>query len=203
MAFIARVVPGSSLDHVEEPVAFIATVSQNETPEDDDDDAGMQKFTELVNASKSMLSKIDILTKDLAKCEKEKARIQAELLSQQKVWKAEKLCLESSLSDLRTDKLALEVSLKESQQQFAKFSIGSEKLTKMCGMGRPDKNKQGLGFGTGENSKNSGTVFVKSKALDVKVVTNKVEPPKRFKPTCHHCGVPGHIRPFCRKLQNS
>nr|XP_011459745.1 PREDICTED: uncharacterized protein LOC105350074 [Fragaria vesca subsp. vesca] len=145
VAFIARVVPDSFLDHDEEPVAFIATISQNETPEDDEDDDGMQKFTKLVNASNSMLSKIDILTKDLAKCEKEKARIQVELLSQQEVWRAEKLSLENSLSGLKADKLALEVSLKESQQQFSRFSIGSEKLTKMCGMGRPDKNKQGLG----------------------------------------------------------
>ncbi|XP_004309938.1 PREDICTED: uncharacterized protein LOC101308341 [Fragaria vesca subsp. vesca] len=173
VAFTARVVPVSSLDHVEELVAFIATVSQNETPEDEDDDDRMQKFTELVNASKSMLSKIDILTKDLAKCEKEKVGIQAELLSQQEVWRAEKLSLEKSLSGLKAEKLALEVSLKESQQQFSRFSIGSEKLTKICGMGRLDKNKHGLGFETGENSKNGGTVFVKSKALDVKVVTNK------------------------------
>ena len=54
----------------------------------------------------------------------------------------------------------------------------------------------GWGFQRGESSKTNGkTVFVKSK------VTESSEPPKlakRFVPTCHHCGVVGHIRPFCQ-----
>nr|XP_011465752.1 PREDICTED: uncharacterized protein LOC105351877 [Fragaria vesca subsp. vesca] len=156
VAFVARYVPESSLIQNEEHVSFVATVSLVDPPEDEEDDEDrMQKFTELVGASKSMLSKIDVLTKALAKSEEQKAGIQADLSSQQEKWKVDQ------------------------------------------------KNKQGLGFETGEGSKNNGTVFVKSREPIVSSLTNKVEPSKRFKPICHYCGIPGHIRPFCRKLKNS
>ncbi|KAK9951148.1 hypothetical protein M0R45_006607 [Rubus argutus] len=83
------------------------------------------------------------------------------------------------------------------------MTIGSAKLDKMLNMGKSHNDKSGLGF-KGESSTSSSlkTKFVK--ALDPKppvLESPKSPKPKRFVPTCHHCGKLGHIRPNCYNLK--
>ncbi|KAI5318180.1 hypothetical protein L3X38_037888 [Prunus dulcis] len=69
----------------------------------------------------------------------------------------------------------------------------------MLTMGKPHGDKGGLGFNHFDSSSsNSTTRFVKSKtptmdSLDAQPVVKK----PKFAPTCHRCGLAGHIRPVC------
>ena len=83
---------------------------------------------------------------------------------------------------------------------FKKFDIGSDKVSHMIGIGKTSNDKLGLGFKKSETSSApKKTTFVKGSQP---VIAEVVNAPKRFIPVCHHCGVKGHIRPFCRELRN-
>lgn len=165
-----------------------------------------------------MLSLVETLTNELSKSEESNKRMQAKLQFQKAKWKAEKTNLKNNIKTLQesldtqnrlvvtltSKKLGLEKKLLEFKKQFEKISIGSDKLTKMVRMGKPDKDKRGIGFEIGQCSNSSGqTVFIKSKE------PTQLEPPKQVKtnkwfvPTCHHGGVVGHIQPRSWKLIRS
>lgn len=205
-----------SSDHDEEreTMAFMTSMCLGDPQDDDDDtdDSIHEKYIQLYTASKSMLSRVETLTNELSKSEETTRGMQEKMQSQKAKWKAEKVSLENNVKTLQesldshdrlvgsltSEKLGLEKELFESKKQFEKFSIGSEKLSKMVGMGKLDKNKRGNGFENGQgSSSSSSSVFVKSRE------SIQVEPPKqiktnkRFFPTCHHCGTVGHIRPRC------
>ena len=205
-------------DHDDEDIALVASIELDEFLEDDDCDISMHnKCSRLVSASKSMLAKIEALSNELSECKETNEGMHEKLLSLKSKWKTEKVCLEDQVLSLQTsldsqtklvstltsEKSDLEKALIDSRQQFEKFSFGSEKLTKICGLGKSDRDKSGLGFVSGScSSQGNKTVFVKSKEP---LNPTSLEPTRsqRFVPTCHYCGVTGHIRPRCRKLRFS
>ena len=74
---------------------------------------------------------------------------------------------------------------------------------KICGLGKSNRDKSGLGFVSGNcSSQGNKTVFVKSKD-PLNPASLELTRSQRFVPTCHFCGVIGHIRPRCRKLRFS
>ncbi|XP_020412869.1 uncharacterized protein LOC109947335 [Prunus persica] len=79
------------------------------------------------------------------------------------------------------------------------MTIGASKIDKMLNMGKLHGDKGGLGFNHFDYSSSSSTTkFVKSKtpaiaSLDVQQVVKK----PAFVPTCHRCGLTGHIRLVC------
>nr|AFP55554.1 gag-pol polyprotein [Rosa rugosa] len=124
----------------------------------------------------------------------------------------------------------LQDELSKVKESFNKFSIGSEKVSRMIGFGKAHSNKEGLGY-EGESCK--PLTFVKSldcenslgqsqtlndndsdpklprrskPNLDFQTHQRVAQPryvhnSKRFIPTCHHCGKIGHIRPRCNLLR--
>jgi hypothetical protein len=119
----------------------------------------------------------------------------------------------------------LEKELCESKTHLTKFS--SDKLDKMLNEQKSFSDKTGLGFdkyaASSSNNSSSKIMFVKpnlnaAKAREecpkveknVPLNTNikaeaKVPTKKQYKPTfiptCHHCGVAGHTRPYCFQLR--
>ncbi|XP_061999122.1 uncharacterized protein LOC133716425 [Rosa rugosa] len=204
-------------DHEEENVALVATTQNESSNESDDDEhseeVATNKFQQLYKASKIMIGKTEELKDQLASCEKEKTGIAEKLQSCKKKWEFERNALVSQVETLQenlnaqirlvnsltSEKISLEKSLRDSQEKFSKFSIGSDKVSKMIGMGKVDRDKKGIGFHSGESSSERPTIFVKSKLLPKGSVPKSS---KRFIPICHHCGISGHIRPRCHKLRN-
>ncbi|XP_024164226.1 uncharacterized protein LOC112171246 [Rosa chinensis] len=170
-------------DHEEENVALVGT-TQNESSDESDDDehsekVASNKFEQLYKALKIMIGKIDELKDQLAVCEKEKSGIAEKLQSYKKKWEIERNALVSQVETLQenvnaqirlvnsltSEKITLEKSLGDSQEKFSKFSIGSDKVSKMIGMGKVDRDKKGLDFLSGESFSTKPTMFVKSKLL--------------------------------------
>ncbi|CAL8138375.1 unnamed protein product [Prunus armeniaca] len=89
--------------------------------------------------------------------------------------------------------------LNEANRKIISMTIGASKIDKMLNMGKLHGDKGGLGFNHfGSSLSNSTTKFVKSEnpvtiPLDVQQVVKK----PKFVPTCHRCGLTGHIRPVC------
>ncbi|XP_024164336.1 uncharacterized protein LOC112171370 [Rosa chinensis] len=203
-------------DHEEEDVALVAT-TQNESSDESDDDehseeVASNKFEQLYKASKIMIGKIEELNNQLAVCENEKTGIAEKFQSCKKKWEIKRNALVSQVETLQEnlnaqirlvnsltfEKIFLEKSLHDSQEKFSKFSIGSDKVSKLIGMGKVDRDKRGLGFHSGESSSKRPTIFVKSKLLPKETVPKSS---KRFIPICHYCGISGHIRPRCHQLK--
>ncbi|XP_062028488.1 uncharacterized protein LOC133744386 [Rosa rugosa] len=180
---------------------------------------------------------------DKAMNEREKTEVEERLESSVKKWEVERSdfvsqikVLEENLNaqatlagSLASEKLSLELELKESQQKFSKFSIGSDKVSRMIGMGKSEGDKKGIGFSSGESSKS--LKFVKSSGFlqpenvndrrgrefsssehdrHSGLAKNYVLPQlgyhslsRKFTPICHHCGTPGHIRPKCNYLRRN
>ncbi|XP_004296132.1 PREDICTED: uncharacterized protein LOC101295214 [Fragaria vesca subsp. vesca] len=154
-------------DHDDENIALVASIELDEFFEDDDCDISMHnKCSRLVSASKSMLAKIEALSNELSECKETNEGMHEKLLSLKSKWKTEKVCLEDQVlssqtsldsqtklvSTLTSEKSDLEKALIDSRQQFETFSFGSEKLTKICGLGKSDRDKFGLGFVSGSCS---------------------------------------------------
>jgi hypothetical protein len=119
----------------------------------------------------------------------------------------------------------LEKELCDSKTHLTKFS--SEKLDKMLNEQKSFSDKTGIGFdryaASSSSNSSSKVMFVKPKLnaaktreeghkveknvplttnikAETKVPTKKQYQPK-FVPTCHHCGVAGHTRPYCFQLR--
>jgi hypothetical protein len=98
----------------------------------------------------------------------------------------------------------LEDKLMEVQLQLEKFS--NNKLAQMLTGQKCSSEKTGLGYVATTNASNiastSKTKFVKPSVLDSQNACGdrgKTIVPKSL-PTCHHCGMVGHIKPNCGQL---
>jgi len=108
----------------------------------------------------------------------------------------------------------LEDKLMDAQLQLEKFS--DNKIAQMLTGQKCSSDKTGLGYVATDSSNiasTSRTVFVKSsgsklqndksKAIMISCENDNTTPAKskhskeRSLPTCHHCGMVGHIRPNC------
>ena len=87
--------------------------------------------------------------------------------------------------------------------------MSSAKLNEVLSAQKPSSDKTGLGYAVSSgpfSSTTSGsrTVFVPQSEKGNKCMKSKIDlaNSKSFvRPhVCHHCGVPGHIRPNCFKL---
>ncbi|CAL9025549.1 unnamed protein product [Prunus brigantina] len=124
-----------------------------------------------------------------------------------------------SFDALQFENIRLEHELKLEKEKIQGLTIGAGKIDKMLNFGKFFGDKRGLGY-INESSTPSSfeTIFVKdvstqespkfvhSLNLDFDsmniVSKGKLSPPhSKFVPTCHHCGVKGHIRPRCHILR--
>ncbi|CAL9026882.1 unnamed protein product [Prunus brigantina] len=124
-----------------------------------------------------------------------------------------------SFDALQFENIRLEHELKLEKEKIQGLTIGAGKIDKMLNFGKLFGDKRGLGY-INESSTPSSfeTIFVKdvstqespkfvhSLNLDFDsmniVSKGKLSPPQsKFVPTCHHCGVKGHIRPRCHILR--
>ncbi|CAL2268340.1 unnamed protein product [Prunus armeniaca] len=105
---------------------------------------------------------------------------------------------ESSIGFQNSNKQLLG-ELNEANRKIIFMTIGASKIDKMLNMGKLHGDKGGLEFNHfGSSLSSSTTKFVKSEnpitvPLDVQQVVKK----PKFVPTCHRCGLTGHIRPVC------
>jgi hypothetical protein len=114
----------------------------------------------------------------------------------------------------------LEDKLMDAQLQLEKFS--NNKIAQLLTGQKCSSDKTGLGYVATDSSNiasTSRTVFFKpsgselqndkSKAIVVSCENDNTTPAKskhsteRSLPTCHHCGIVGHIRPNCGQLKFS
>ncbi|CAL8155982.1 unnamed protein product [Prunus armeniaca] len=89
--------------------------------------------------------------------------------------------------------------INEANDTVIKLTIGAKKVDKMLNMGKVHGDKTGFGYGCSSSCVPPPlTTFVKESNTKFYVL----EPTRtqRFIPTCHHCGVKGHIRPRCNAL---
>ncbi|XP_062028377.1 uncharacterized protein LOC133744257 [Rosa rugosa] len=230
-------------ENEEENLALTSTLHNESSHESDDEEYSDEemdgKYKELYAASRSILKKNHLQSEDIVLIKREKKKAEDRLESCIKEWESERSDLvdqvktlqaelksQTSLaSSLASENESLKLELEDAQQKFSKFSIGSNKVSKMIGMGKPDNDKKGLGYNAGENSKPLN--FVKS--LGVRqpekerrglgfIPYNQVRCPsfernsfvrqvghsswsRNFTPVCHYCGTPGHIRPRCNLLR--
>jgi hypothetical protein len=118
------------------------------------------------------------------------------------------------LNNLQTEKSSLLLKIQDLEEKFGK-------LTHMLSIQKCPTNKTGLGYvaSTSDIPSSSKIVFVKrtvpelppayvdeGKAVMEGEVPTTAQPPqkpstRRKPPTCHHCGVSGHIRPKCPQRQ--
>ncbi|XP_062006090.1 uncharacterized protein LOC133723293 [Rosa rugosa] len=234
-------------ENEEENIALTSTLHNESSDESDDEEHSDEvmngKYKELYEASRQILKKNEKLSEEIVLIKREKTEVEERLESCVKKWEVERSdfvsqikVLEENLNaqatlagSLASEKLNLELELKESQQKFSKFSIGSDKVSRMIGMGKSEGDKKGIGFSSGESSKS--LKFVKSSGFlqpenvndrrgrefsssehdrRSDLAKNYVFPQlgyhslsRKFTPICHHCGTPGHIRPKCNYLRRN
>lgn len=206
-------------ENEDENIALTVALLSNSSCDSDDDEHNNEewadKYEEMCRASTKMIKINEDLNNKLTLMEKEKNEITDRLKSHTENWEIERtacvdriknlqdnlnaqICLVNSLS---SDKEKLEFDLHESQEKFSKFSIGSDKMSKMIGIGKTVSDKRGLGYTSDMSVKeNKPTRFVKGSEI-----FNSVNLPhsRRFIPICHYCGILGHIRPKCHSLGQS
>ncbi|KAG9450369.1 hypothetical protein H6P81_010334 [Aristolochia fimbriata] len=85
--------------------------------------------------------------------------------------------------------LKLEEELRKAKEIWVKFDKGKQQLDDILTQEKRMGSKHGLGY--------SGA----SSSLQPARTQPRYEQVRRFIPTCHFCGVYGHIRPYCYKLQ--
>jgi len=97
--------------------------------------------------------------------------------------------------------------LEHTQKSLKMMNSGTSKLDHILSIGKASGDRHGLGY-IGESS-TSKTVFVKKMPApkpptsSSKKVTISSPRHRRFVPTCHYCGIHGHIRPRCYKYFNA
>ncbi|CAL9017425.1 unnamed protein product [Prunus brigantina] len=124
-----------------------------------------------------------------------------------------------SFDALQFENIRLEHELRLEKEKIQGLTIGAGKIDKMLNFGKMFGDKRGLGY-INESSTPSSfeTIFVKDVSTyeapkfvhglnlgfdSMNIVSKgKLSPPQsKFVPTCHHCGVKGHIRPRCHILR--
>ncbi|XP_024195860.1 uncharacterized protein LOC112199025 [Rosa chinensis] len=171
----------SDSENDEQNFALTATLHSTSSSDSDDDehkDEQMADKYEAISMASSKMIKInEELNKKLILAEKEKNGIAESRNPIHKIGRLRKLLIYvdrlktlqenldaqvSLVNSLSSEKLSLEHSLKESQERFSKFSIGSEKVSKMIGIGKTEGDKKGLGYSSCIASKESKSIkFVK------------------------------------------
>ncbi|KAG5545732.1 hypothetical protein RHGRI_018024 [Rhododendron griersonianum] len=109
----------------------------------------------------------------------------------------------------------LQVELDKANAIFKRMNAGTEGVEEILDVQRPTSNKTRIGFYEASSSKQfEGTVNavqpkeVTKKSQIINIAKNSAEKPHdmkkpntpKFIPTCHFCGVKGHIRPNCFQL---
>ncbi|BBG92337.1 Ankyrin repeat family protein [Prunus dulcis] len=120
--------------------------------------------------------------------------IKNDISNQVNVLKENNLIFQASNKNLLTQ-------INEANDKVIKLTIGAKKVDKMLNMGKVHGDKTGFGYGCSSLCVLTPlTTFVKESNTKFDVL----EPTRtqRFIPTCHHCGVKGHIRPRCNALRN-
>ncbi|CAL8151441.1 unnamed protein product [Prunus armeniaca] len=124
-----------------------------------------------------------------------------------------------SFDALQFENIRLEHELELEKEKIEGLTIGAGKIDKMLNFGKLFGDKRGLGY-IDESSTPSSfeTIFVKDMSaqeapkfvhglnlgFDSMNIVSKGKlslPQSKFMPTCHHCGVKGHIRPRCHILR--
>ncbi|BFG26512.1 hypothetical protein CerSpe_127860 [Prunus speciosa] len=124
-----------------------------------------------------------------------------------------------SFDALQFENIRLEHELELEKERIQGLTIGAGKIDKMLNLGKLFGDTRGLGY-IDESSTPSSfeTIFVKDVSTQeapkfvhglnlgfdsMNIVSKgKLSPPQsKFVPTCHHCGVKGHIRPRCHILR--
>ncbi|KAI5321884.1 hypothetical protein L3X38_030956 [Prunus dulcis] len=120
--------------------------------------------------------------------------IKNDISNQVNVLKENNLIFQASNKNLLTQ-------INEANDTVIKLTIGAKKVNKMLNMSKVHGDKTGFGYGCSSLCVPPPlTTFVKESNTKFDVL----EPTRtqRFIPTCHHCGVKGHIRPRCNALRN-
>ncbi|XP_024195611.1 uncharacterized protein LOC112198720 [Rosa chinensis] len=209
----------SDSENEEQNFALTATLHSTSSSDSDDDEHNNEemadKYEEMGRTSSKMIKINEELNKKLILAEKERNGIAEHLQSHAENWEIEKAAyvdhiktLQESLdaqvslvNSLSSEKLSVEHSLKESQEMFSKFSIGSEKVSKMIGIEKTEGDKKGLGNSSCIASEKSKPIrFVKETMVPKTENSSNL---RRFILVCHHCGTPGHIRPKCNKFRKN
>ena len=138
----------------------------------------------------------DKLTAESQKCDK--------LDSDMKTLKAENYDmngrLKMVLSELNTAKVSLN-----------RMNTGSKKLDDILCSQKALTDKHGIGYADGASTSNTKgkNYFAKNSVVTNPVVSVAKQAPKKQNmsrpeqiPTCHHCGIKGHIQPHCNKLRS-
>ena len=181
------------------------------------------KFEEDLFEARSQINQLkthnDNLSEKLAIAEKEKDDVSNEfktlLGKNSKLDKEVHTCIEEKKS-LESKIIKLEFDLNASNVTLKKMNAGSKILDEILCAQKNSFDKAGLGYvGKPSTSKVGSEInFVKSnrivptppKAKEINVhpkktgTTNVEVKSFKFIPTCHHCGIVGHIRPNCFKL---
>jgi hypothetical protein len=163
----------------------------------------MEQYADLFDESEIMRNKILFL-------KSEQSRIETDFQSQLKNGEKLRLSLLEKMQDLQeqvqgqkelvvivtNERDDLLEKLNTSNQKNFLTGSGTETLNKMLNSGKRFGDTRGLGFTGVKNAyASSSTRFVKATK-----VLSSVDI-KKFIPTCHHCGVSGHIRPRCNKFR--
>ncbi|CAL2248381.1 unnamed protein product [Prunus armeniaca] len=125
----------------------------------------------------------------------------------------------NSFDALQFENIRLEHELELEKEKIEGLTIGAGKIDKMLNFGKLFGDKRGLGY-IDESSTPSSfeTIFVKDMStqeapkfvhglnlgFDSMNIVSKGKlslPQSKFMPTCHYCGVKGHIRPRCHILR--
>ncbi|PSS17557.1 Myosin-9 like [Actinidia chinensis var. chinensis] len=96
----------------------------------------------------------------------------------------------------------LETELANVHLSFKKFDAGSQKIDEIWNAQRTSFDMTGIGYK--EKATTSSQLASKpysTKAQGTSSMPNIEIMPTKFVPKCHQCGVKGHIRPHCPKLE--
>ncbi|KAI5313668.1 hypothetical protein L3X38_042844 [Prunus dulcis] len=120
--------------------------------------------------------------------------IKNDISNQVNVLKENNLVFQESNKNLLTQ-------INEANDTVIKLTVGAKKVDKMLNMGKVHGDKTGFGYGCSSSCVPPPlTTFVKESNTKFDVL----EPTRtqRFIPTCHYCGVKGHIRHRRNALRN-
>jgi hypothetical protein len=214
VAFVAKVDTSSKLESNHD-LDNVDSLSSDDESEDEfmSHKEVYEKVDELFQMTlkdKEMIMNLNIR---LVKLQKEKDNSLCVL--KEEIIELEKEILEknSLIDTLSIENDKLKCSVDDLRSKGIGMTLSGANLDKILTMGKSPSDKSGLGF-NGESSTSSPlkTKFVKAlvpKPIVVEpivvepivVESPKAPKPKRFVPTCHHCGKLGHIRPHCYALK--
>ncbi|KAG5537452.1 hypothetical protein RHGRI_024771 [Rhododendron griersonianum] len=160
----------------------------------------------LIEASEKLSDKIKKLENTLNECAQERDERNKEI----------ELLLEKNK--------ALAASTKSKDKSKDDIQIGTKVLDHILSIQRRPNDRSGLGYHATPSNPPIGRNGTKDKKTNANYMQNMISPPTtkkqmtaevnghpkrkevkfvKFVPTCHYCGVTGHIRPHCKKMHES